>query len=184
MPVGAGTVGPGIQKPGKTSGGTISDITSPGNSIAITNAAGPTTNLDVNITSVADHRISDYDVTNALTTFMTTQALSVGRWLVTLSALVYAGSTNQNVEITTKQGTATATFEGCYSGELNEVAAAASPAVPVTLSFIADVTVAGTLVFQAIASGTTGTPAIVANTSSNGYSNATGYTAIRIGVTP
>jgi hypothetical protein len=40
--------------------------------------------------------------------------------------------------------------------------------------------VAGTLVFQAKISATTGTPAILATTPAGAYTNATGYTAVRI----
>jgi hypothetical protein len=95
-----------------------------------------------------------------------------------MNAAVYNGTAAPAIEITTADGTATATFDGVYSAEV--LAVGASDIITVGIQFIATVTGPGTLVFQALTSSTTGTPLIKAQTYSHSYSNATGYTALKV----
>jgi hypothetical protein len=130
------------------------------------------------MTSHAGHLATDYDMTTGLATFLTTASLAVGTWLVTCkgSATVPAGAAT---EYEANAGTATATFEGAVSDDI----AAPDTVIesPFMLQFIATVTVAGTLVFQAIANTVSGGPTVMAATGTNNYPKATGYTAVRIG---
>ena len=126
--------------------------------------------------SADGHLSSVYTLTTGQATFLTTTSLAAGTWVVILSAEVYNG-TNNFVELTTVVGTATATFDGAYS---TEVAGTGGPEVGVSFAFVANVTVAGTLAFQAKASGTAGAPVIGNVTSNYSYANTTGYVAFRI----
>lgn len=133
------------------------------------------------LVSVSGHLAGGYNLTNSLATFMTTGSLTVGTWLVNMSAECYCANSGTVTEVTTAQGTATATFEGCYSTTISdEQVASTTTTVPAVLTFVATVTVAGTLVFRAKTSITTNFPAIDSTTRSTGYANATGYTAVRI----
>jgi hypothetical protein len=131
----------------------------------------------VPLTSEAGHLATDYDMTTGLATFLTTASLAVGKWLVICkgSATVPAGAAT---EYEASAGTATATFEGAVSDDI----AAPDTVIesPFMLQFIATVTVAGTLVFQAIANTVSGGPTVMAETGTNNYAKATGYTAVRI----
>jgi hypothetical protein len=126
-------------------------------------------------TALAGHLASNYPVTTGLATFLTTASLAPGTWLVTLGSQVLPGTGSAVVEIEAVAGTATATFEGQTANTTSGSEAASAP-----LSFIATVTVAGTLAFQAIATTTSGTPTIYAASFTNSYPRATGWTAVRI----
>jgi hypothetical protein len=123
----------------------------------------------------AGHLSSNYTLTTSLATFLTTASLGIGTWLVSFGSLVLPGTGGAVVEIEAVAGTATATFEGQTS---NSSIGSIGESAP--LSFIATVTVAGTLTFQAIATTVTGTPTIYATSFTNSYARATGYTALQI----
>lgn len=143
-----------------------------GESIAITPGSGGMTEV---LSSAAGHLATDYTVTESLATYLTTPSLAVGKWLFAHKATVTTVD-GQNVSIVANEGTATATLEGATSDEL---AAASSELLgPLTLAFIATITVAGTLVFQA--QGSTTGMTISAETPVSDLGHATGYTALRI----
>lgn len=122
------------------------------------------------------HLASTFAVTGSAATFLTTASLSVGTWLVTLTALCNNLAASSSLETQVVAGTATASFEGATSSEVG-TAAGVQVGITVSYTFLATVTAAGTLTFQAkgAASGHT----ILATTGSNAFAKATGYTAIR-----
>lgn len=144
-------------------------------SIAITPGSGGMTDV---LSYHAGHLASDYDFTTSLATFLTTASFAVGTWSVDMkgSATVPASCAT---EYEVNAGTATATFEGASSDDISAPDTIIES--PFMMSFIATVTVAGTLVFQAIANTTSGTPTIKATTGTNSYAKATGYKAVKIG---
>lgn len=127
-------------------------------------------------TNAAGHLASTYNLTTGTATFLTTASLAVGTWLVIFHGSVYGGSPANTIQVDAAIGSATATADGALSGELSGLAGVDS----IDLAFLATITVAGTMIFQAIASGTSGTPAILATTVGNSFPNATGYTAVRV----
>lgn len=128
----------------------------------------------VSLTSAAGHLTSDYTVTGSLATFLSTASLAVGTWLVSFNGIVQILSSSTAVEIEALVGTATATFDGASS---TEVFPTSTAVIPAGFSFIATVTVAGTLSFQAV--GNTSNK-INASTPTSTLVHATGYTAVRI----
>lgn len=138
-------------------------------------AANPPTPA-VSLSNAAGHLASPYTVTGSLATFMTTASLGVGTWEVKFGANLSFNSSAAGVEITTAVGTATATFEGKYSAESDFGIAGVDE---LSLTFIATVTVAGTLVFQAIDQSASNST-INSVTTITSKANATGYTAVRI----
>jgi hypothetical protein len=129
------------------------------------------------LTHVSGHLLANYNLTAALATFMTTASLAVGTWLVSMTALIAQVGSLDNVEGKVNVGTATATFDGTLSFQKDNSGTTDNNSV--SISFIVVVTVAGTLIFQAIQASATGT--IDATTGGNSYANATGYTAVKIG---
>lgn len=175
MPVGGEVVGPGISSP--PGAGAISSITSNGGTISVLDGTGPSVNLEVApvpFTTAAGNLPTDHDLTTGLATWLTTSSLAIGHWLVSVSGMVDTGSATNVVEMTTVVGTALATFTGPFSSELD----GALGFLPFSYTFLANVTQAGTLLLQAIASATTGTPFVAAETSANAFAQASGYTAV------
>lgn len=131
--------------------------------VALTNASGAI-GADVTLTLAT------------LVTIQTSASLAVGTWLVTFGSHVasVAGSTG-NVDISAAVGTATATLSGQTRTTTRTFATGDTHA---SITFIAVVTVAGTIVFSGYAS----TTAAVAKyqTTGQAVSGATGYTAVRI----
>jgi hypothetical protein len=83
------------------------------------------------------------------------------------------------VDLWVAAGTATATFEGAASASIYDAGTGAAAIGGAGMSFIATVTAAGTLVFEAIMSSAGG--AVVRNTSVVGsHANACGYTALKL----
>jgi hypothetical protein len=120
---------------------------------------------------------TEYVVTNSFATFLSTWLLDVGTWLVTFSALVSA-VTQDFIEIKTVEGTATATFFGPSQGFVQGPPVASSvQALPVSFTFLAVVTSAGALDFQARYEGSGGDAILIALGASV---DVTGYTAVRI----
>jgi hypothetical protein len=167
-----------------TGSGTAAQLTVGTDTYVLTAASGQTTGLIWQypaLTNAAGHLSGDYTLTASLATFMTTASLAVGTWLVSCSGVIDSLTSSDEIELTTKQGTATATFEGAYSCDvINNDASSTIERKNFGMSFIATVTGAGTLIFQAIESTTTGTSLIKATTVTHTYANATGWTAVRI----
>lgn len=125
----------------------------------------------------AGHLASPYSATTSFATFLTTASLAVGTWLVNFSAAAQVSNTHTG-DIKVVAGTATATFDGGTSNTMN--LNTGSPAGGLSLSFIATVTVAGTLAFQAVADSNA-TLVIQSASLETSTPNATGYTAVKIG---
>jgi hypothetical protein len=116
-----------------------------------------------------------YTLTTTLATFMTTSPLAAGIWLVTMTAVVFPGNANTIVEVTTTVGSGTAGLTGGVSAQVSASDSMAS------LTFIADVVVAASLDFRAIANVVSPTsPFISQITTLNGYPSATGWTATKL----
>lgn len=128
------------------------------------------------LTSAAGHLSGDYSVTGSLATYLTTASLAAGTWLITHCASIDPG-TSAGVEVQATTGTATATFEGKVAEEVSATSTS-SQFLEATLSFIATVTVTGTLVFQGKNTGAASL--IKATTPTTGLAKATGYTAVRV----
>jgi hypothetical protein len=181
MGVGGAEVGPGISTPAGAGSGTLTDITSTGGTVTVSNGTGPVVNLEVPypaLTDAAGSLALDYDITTALATYLTTASLAAGTWLIMHGAYVNYLDATAALEFQANEGTATATFDGQNATEI--ASATATLLVPMSLAFRATITVAGTIVFQAKASTITGTPVIRAATSASSFPNVTGYTAVRI----
>jgi hypothetical protein len=153
-------------------------LTGQGVGVAPVYAAGGSFPLS---TPVAASLGAPFSVTAAFTTFLTTASLAIGTWLITLGATVLVntnGGLGDTLDLKAALGTATATLAGqSATGASNSLSTAASNE-EVSLSFLATVTVAGTLVFQARAGGTTSLVQSASPLSST--ANATGYTATRV----
>lgn len=130
------------------------------------------------MTHAQGHLASDYTLTTSLATFLTTASLAIGTWLVHLGGFADQLVAANTIDIEVNAGTATATFEGQSSTTTENVGGEASS--PFSLDFIATVTAAGTLVFQAIESSATNNSTIKATSGLSGFARATGYTAVRI----
>ena len=115
-------------------------------------------------------------------TLMTTGSLGIGTWLVnvTANAISEAAFYGMAVGIRLVVGTATATFSGPRTSELETYSAGLDDSEG-TLSFccIVTVTVAGTLIVQSQES-LSGNWQIGASTNGFATANATGWTAVRI----
>lgn len=138
----------------------------PDGSLAISEAATNVAN--------AGHLAADFTPTGTLTTYLTTASLGIGKWLITHGANARNLAASTNLEIEANPGTATATFEGVTSGDVG-TGSGVIVGSSVCLSFIATVTVAGTIVFQAKDAGSS---QIAAETQVSTFGKATGYTAI------
>lgn len=116
--------------------------------------------------------------TNTKTFVFNTASLSVGTWIVSISAYLQNNGGSAALEGVAEVGTATATLSGPTSGGGGAVGPTALD-FPVAFTFVAVVTVAGTLKFSAENTGGTAGTAL-ATTGGVGFPNATGYTAFRI----
>lgn len=168
-PFGGGGEFPSAPAPPAAAAG-ITELLSPHGTIAIGGSAS-VQDLDIKIPLVVDHIISNKPIGTAEGTWLATNTLSIGQWIVDVTALINAGAAANIVELTTIQGTAVATFDGAFSAEVTGLLGIIS----VHYTFMADVTTAGTLLLRSKTSATTGTPAV--NASSTSYGNVSGYTA-------
>lgn len=114
---------------------------------------------------------------NTATKIFDTVSLGVGAWLVTMVASGGAASAS-NFECFAAADTATATLSGVTSGGV--VIVGSGDESNVVLSFVATVTVAGTLKMVGEGSAAGGTDAL-ASSANFSFSNVTGYTATRLG---
>lgn len=111
-------------------------------------------------------------ITTTPATFLTTASLATGTWLInaTLVGTLAAGATL--VLGSVAQGTATATFSGATA----TVMVGTGATVPATMTFVAVVTVAGTVLLQAATSASTATILGADQT----FGHVTGYTALKV----
>lgn len=129
--------------------------------IAITpGSGGMTAVLSEDAGSVTDVSVPDTGTTIVLTT----ASLAVGKWLVSATGFANLAASGE-VDIVVAEATATATFAG---GTESNPSIGAGGLVPFALNFVATVTVAGTIKFNA-----TSTP-------SGNSIDLLGYTALRI----
>jgi hypothetical protein len=119
---------------------------------------------------------ADFNTTGALTTFMTTAALGVGTWDVAMGGMYTETGSGFGMEGQTVVGTATAVLLGSTS--FGVAGAAGTLVFGFGCAFRAVVTVAGTLVFQAVDTGGAGT--IKAASVVNLFGQATGWSASRV----
>jgi len=112
-----------------------------------------------------------------MATFMTSATLAAGKWHVHVG-INWDNAVGGNIlQAQVAEGTATATFVGKTAAEL--ASTASQVRTDDEMDFIATVSVAGTLVFQAVTNTTTDTPKIFITTDSSA-GTPTGYTAVRI----
>ena len=123
----------------------------------------------------------------SLATFLTTASLAVGTWLITFNGTVQTGSQAggaiqacaSDVDRPAADIWPKLHFNRTSSGKTSRGSTEADRLLTASLSFIATVTTAGTLVFQAITTSAD-TVTIEATTPQDTYPNATGYTAVKI----
>lgn len=144
----------------RTSGGT------PAASYPLTTPAAGAISNDVNLPS------------NATTTGYTTASLGVGTWLVTMNGTIVGPAANVGaIELQVAEGSATSTFSGQTAGVCE--LAVDSARSNFALTFLATVTVAGTLILQA--NNQTGSTAVLkAATVNESWAGASGWTATRV----
>lgn len=120
---------------------------------------------------------STYTCTSTPTTFLTTTSLSVGTWDVQFQGVANCAviSVDGWVDVAIEEGTATAIFLGPTVGE--GFASTNSAAETIVLRTLVEVTVAGTIVFNAWGSSST---SIDIQTGGGGDTGATGWTATRV----
>lgn len=132
------------------------------------------------LTNASGHIASDVQV-QSNTTIFSTASLAIGTWHVHVGVSILTGNTGTlgiySINVVVGSGT-TATFEGQKS--TSQSADAASSWRELSIDFIATITVAGTLKIVGFEGGGTGGNFAKA-TDQNGDSNATGYTAEKIG---
>lgn len=125
---------------------------------------------------------ADYNLNGTLSAYLSTNVLAVGTWMINLSGTYLvgfsSGGTNGLATLTVSQGTATATFSGALSTEIENFENV-DLEVHAGLSFLAVITSAGAISFQ----GVTNSRACVVKANplvNSTYPNATGYTALQI----
>ena len=120
---------------------------------------------------------TDYTVTGSLTTFLTTASLGIGKWILRFDGVATgAANTATACEVAIALGTATATFAGPQSGAADLASNfAGAGAGTVGFSTTVTITVAGTIDYQAVGSGSV---LIKATTPNSALADCTGYTAV------
>ena len=109
------------------------------------------------------------------TTVFTTSTLQPGTYLVSMSALVNSPTAGASIEMQAALGTATATLNGEVAAQ--SVLGSAAGYATLAITFVAVVTVAGTLILKANPSAAS---TAHYNTNVQGWTGATGWTALRI----
>lgn len=158
-----------------------------GGATGATGSQGPTgATGSPGLTSASGSLSGDVTITHAATTtVLTTASLAPGTWLVTarVENALAAPSSAGIIEGEIVVGTATATITGAAAGTGDQAAAIGSgtDSIPIVLTVLAVVTVAGTLVVRchnsdAINDGT----AFHVTQGPSAFAGATGYTAVKI----
>jgi hypothetical protein len=148
-------------------------------------ASAPTALTNLGIAQFASGNIgSNVSLTSGGATVITTASVAVGTWRVEVGITCQNGTINGagEYEASIAVGTATATLTGrlSASGSSPSLGNAVNQVASLSLSCIAVVTVAGTLVVTGRSSTTGGTPAAVAATPTSSLAGATGYTAAKM----
>ena len=104
---------------GSTGTGTISDITSTGNTIAVTDAAGPTTNLEVgtyypDLAEVVSFITVDQTIAATGETNITSVVLAAGTWLIIGKINIQNSDTTAAHYVETFLGPTSASLTGAY----------------------------------------------------------------------
>lgn len=133
------------------------------------------------LTSASGSIGSPVSINNAVfTKIFDTASLGVGTWWVTMSTVIENLTASAvAVAVAAAVDTATATLTGVTGAETAD-AIASSGEDQMTVTFIAVVTVAGTLKFSAYISGASGGTALSAAVVQTSLTQVTGYTALRI----
>ena len=109
------------------------------------------------------------------TTVFTTGTLQPGTYLVSMSALVNSATGGASIEMQATTGTATATLTGETAAQ--SIIGSAAGYATLAITFVAVVTVAGTLILRANPSAAS---TAHYNTNVQLWGNATGWTALKI----
>jgi hypothetical protein len=130
------------------------------------------------LTSASGHITGDVTLTASTTVdIFSTSSLDTGTWLVSMGTSILSATASTNVAVQCVVGTATATFTGQRSGEF-KTSDQANDRTPVSLSFMAEITVAGTLKLRAHSAVNNSVAEQLGATL--GSVPETGYTAIKI----
>jgi hypothetical protein len=137
----------------------------------------PTRGLQTGIIPVTDSKLlaADYSVPAAWGTWMTTNVLGVGTWLIFVTTATTVNAGNQNF-LQTVLGTAVGTLLPLAGGQ-EAAPSSGTLTAQQFYSVIAVLTGAGTLLHQA-QNGNAGFSAI--HTTAAGYTTGSGYTAIKL----
>jgi hypothetical protein len=153
----------------------------PANGYGINGNTGLTPTPAVVLSNDAGHLASSASLgVNTMTTVLTTASLAVGTWKIVASVAFSFNDASVSGIAIGAVGTATATLEGCYAAPVLAPPSVGAGFVA-TLTFRATVTSAGTVLIRAQCAGGSGGIAVGSGTWANyTYTNATGYTAVRI----
>ena len=175
----AGTVGSGCVFT-RADSYALSLIPAPANGYGITGNTGLSPTPAVNLTTVSGNLASDVSMAvTATTKIMDTGTLAAGTWLVRFGGYMDVSNTS-TVEIEMAVDTGAATFSGQQSTELQTSSSDAT--IPYSIECVVSVTSAATIKLQGHNNSGSVVPVAKAATSATAsYSNATGYTALRIG---
>ena len=158
-------------------------IPMPANGYGIIHNSGLSPTPAVALTSAAASLGADVSLPqNTLTTIITTVALAVGTWHVTVGFPVETGAANESIDVETVVGTATATFSGQSASTVGYTQAVGGGVLfCVALNFLCVVTVPGTIVIQCEMAGGATAATVKYTSQTQGYANCAGYAAVRIG---
>lgn len=118
---------------------------------------------------------------NVLTTVQTTASLAAGTWLITFAGNFYVAVALESIDYEVVLGTALGALSGNLSGTTGYTTAGTNTYSKGSLSFVATITTAGTLTFQAQMTGAATAAAAKAASLTRGTPGATGYVALKIG---
>lgn len=162
--------------------GVVTSVAAANDTVTIGGTASAPT-VKTNLPVVAGTMPADVPFT-ALTTLLTTASIEVGTWLVNASfALESSNSTTFNSELHARVGTATAALTGQITAIGNGPVAGAAAVIEAsqtTLTFVAVVTVAGTLIFEAQSDAGDAWTAKAASGTHFVGATASGFTAVKI----
>jgi hypothetical protein len=116
-------------------------------------------------------------------TVFTTPSLAVGTWeiKVAFDVQISNASITGSLELSAIVGSATATFDGDVSASVSgSLLIATTNRAHVTYVFFVTVTVAGTIIIQAVNNDNTYTYSLRVLSAAGGYSDSSGYTAVRV----
>lgn len=185
---------------GSSGGGSISEITSTGGTLTITDPEGPTTDLEgpapangYGITGntgftptpavdlATEAGVLDTSVAlgvNTLTKVMDTASLAVGVWRVRFAVVIEVVDASASVGMQVALDSAEGSIAGPSATEV-EGGAVGTGEVSLSVTVIATITTAGTLKMSAEGTGASGANALATGNQLD-FPDVTGYTAVRI----